>query len=421
MVHNLTYTYDALGNRLTLVAAIAGTTTTYTYDNNNRLLSSNIATYTYDANGNTLSRTDAQGTTTYRYDFDNRLTEVEKPGGQLTTYRYNAEGQRLQTTSAATAVAYVVDPESLTSFSQVTSEYDAVTGAPIASYVYGDDLLSQQRAGTSSYYLYDSAGHTRMLADDLGAITDTYDYSAFGLELNSTGTTANAYRYSGERFDPESGFYHLRARYYVPEQGRFLTQDTFPGQVSNPISLHRYLYAFDNPITYDDPSGLISSFLVRQMITSAVANTLITAAVGFWQGRTPEQFAADVIIGATVGALTGAVGFGVNQIISNFASKIVSSGFFRLIIPMVKALVSTAGFYVQSKAQVAFGIIDSAPTGGELILVWVANSVFLIAVSAPFYERIVNKAQSVISESARRKMAITFDDVFTIIGAGRKD
>jgi len=42
---------------------------------------------------------------------------------------------------------------------------------------------------------------------------------------------------------------------YDPDTGRFINQDTYLGENSNPPSLHRYLYAYNNPNLYTDPDG----------------------------------------------------------------------------------------------------------------------------------------------------------------------
>ncbi|KZE54406.1 hypothetical protein AV540_26370 [Brevibacillus parabrevis] len=56
-------------------------------------------------------------------------------------------------------------------------------------------------------------------------------------------------------YDKESGFYYLRARYYDPKMGRFVSEDTYKGQVDNPLSLNRYTYTHNNPLRFVDPSG----------------------------------------------------------------------------------------------------------------------------------------------------------------------
>ncbi len=63
------------------------------------------------------------------------------------------------------------------------------------------------------------------------ALTDTYDYEAFGNKVNSTGTTPNNYLYRGEQFDSDLGLYYLRARYYNPLTDRFMSRDPDAGLV----------------------------------------------------------------------------------------------------------------------------------------------------------------------------------------------
>jgi YD repeat-containing protein len=62
-----------------------------------------------------------------------------------------------------------------------------------ASYVYGLDLISQERGNADSYYLVDGLGSTRGLTDASGVVTDTYSYDAFGNLIASAGGTANNY------------------------------------------------------------------------------------------------------------------------------------------------------------------------------------------------------------------------------------
>ena len=139
-------------------------------------------------------------------------------------------------------------------YPQVLYEYNN-NDSILVSYYYGDDLISQKRGSEMYYYHYDRQMSTRHLTDASQNITDGYTYDAFGILLNRFGGTENNYLYTGEQFDPNIGFYYLRARYLNPETGRFLTMDTWNGNVFEPLSLHKYLYCECNPVNSWDPSG----------------------------------------------------------------------------------------------------------------------------------------------------------------------
>jgi RHS repeat-associated protein len=111
---------------------------------------------------------------------------------------------------------------------------------------------------TPSFYGYDGTeggGTVRLLTDTSGTVTDTYDYDAYGNVLNSTGATPNNYLYRGEQYDADLNLYYLRARYFNPITGRFLTKDPFAGNITVPSTLHRYNYASADPVNRLDPSG----------------------------------------------------------------------------------------------------------------------------------------------------------------------
>jgi RHS repeat-associated protein len=120
-------------------------------------------------------------------------------------------------------------------------------------------------SATPYFYGYDGLGTVRLLTDSSGAVSDRYAYEAFGGVLWQTGSTANAYQFTGERFSSDLGLYYLRARWYNQGTGRFLTRDTYPVDFQNPVELNRYVYVANNPIDAVDPSGLTatSSYVQR--------------------------------------------------------------------------------------------------------------------------------------------------------------
>ena len=105
-----TYTYDAVGNRLSEVACTSSApcapiTTTYSYDNANRLTSVNGQPYTWDANGNLL----ADGVLTYTYDAANRLITVAQGLTLTTGYAYNGLGDRVNKVVNGVVTTYTLD------------------------------------------------------------------------------------------------------------------------------------------------------------------------------------------------------------------------------------------------------------------------------------------------------------------------
>jgi len=271
------WTYDPVGNRLTQALTTDGTTETtiYAYDNNDRLeqevqiggAEAGTTAYIYDDNGNTLTKTGPAGATTYAYNDANRLARAVTPQG-TTAYVYTADGLRVRQTvtplgGAPTTTWYVQD--SAYPYAQVIEEYTSQgSGAKqlAATFTFADELVSQTQYETGSpatrFIQADGFGSTRWLTDNTGAIIDTIDYDAFGVEIARTGTTDIEHRYRGERFDANVGLYDLRARLYSPENGRFLTQDTYMGNSADPASLHKYLYANADPVNLIDPSGYMS-------------------------------------------------------------------------------------------------------------------------------------------------------------------
>ena len=141
---------------------------------------------------------------------------------------------------------------------------EIVGGAVQRIYTYGLQRISQSQfisgAWTPSFYGYDGGGTVRQLTNSAGTVTDTYEYDAFGNMVAKTGPapstyTPNNYLYRGEQWDPDLGLYSLRARYYNPVAGRFLSRDPQPGRIVIPRTLHKYLYASGDPVDRIDPSG----------------------------------------------------------------------------------------------------------------------------------------------------------------------
>jgi RHS repeat-associated protein len=200
----------------------------------------------------------------YVYDSENHMIQMVK-GTTTIGMKYDAFGNRVSkavtTAGVTTTTQYLVDDLNPTGYTQVLDELTGPIGSAAVqrTYTYGLQRISQDQyvsnAWLLSYYQYDGGGSVRQLTNSVGAVTDSYEYDAFGNSFTKQGTTPNNYLYRGEQFDSDLGLYYLRARYYNPATGRFLSRDPLDGQAKIPASLHKYLYANGDPINGIDPMG----------------------------------------------------------------------------------------------------------------------------------------------------------------------
>ena len=224
-------------------------------------------------------------------------------GGQV-TLAYNGLGQLVAKTAGGVTTQYLIDDLSPTGYPQVVVEL--VGGQPVRTYTYGLERISELQTvsgtPTASFYQYDGRGTVRMLTSAAGAVTDTYEYDAFGNLIAHSGATPNAYLYRGERYDTELGLYYLRARWYNPVTGRFMTRDPYQGSIYDPASLHRYNYARANPVNFIDPSGRASAVEYGVIALDIAAEKVAVAAFGYVVQCSIFAVASGVeLVGETVG------------------------------------------------------------------------------------------------------------------------
>jgi YD repeat-containing protein len=174
-----------VGNRQSLASTVTGISQqSASYNVNDQVLAN-----TYDSNGNTLG---ANGKS-YAYDSMDRMTSFNNGAVKMV---YDGDGNRVAKTVGGVTTQYLVDELNPTGLPQVMDEV-VKSGVVQRSYLYGLRRISQT-SQTISYYGYDAHGDVRYLMNNGGAVTDTYDYDAFGNIVGSTGTTPNVYRYQGE-------------------------------------------------------------------------------------------------------------------------------------------------------------------------------------------------------------------------------
>ena len=258
------YTLDPVGNRLAENTTLPGLSSgSFGYNADDE-----VNTETYDNNGNTTRLANGNA---FAYDAESRLTSMS--GGAVSIV-YDGDGNRVAKTVGGVTTQYLVDDLNPTGYAQVVEEL--VGGAVKRQYTYGLQRISEDQlvngAWTPSFYGYDGGGNVRQLTNVSGVVTDRYEYDAFGNEINHTGTTPNNYLYRGEQYDLDLGLYYLRARYYNPATGRFLSKDPEDGKSGDPKTLHKYLYAGGDPVNAWDPTGradLVQYFMAIKKVLKA--------------------------------------------------------------------------------------------------------------------------------------------------------
>ena len=300
-----TYSYDAAGNRIRKETTVTGDVnrlanqpvsagvTTYTYNELNQLITETFTenanaanetvkqtAYTYDAAGN-LVKTSGEKEAEYTYNARNQLIKAkvtENGASKEESYGYDVQGVRAWKRNSTGETNYIT--YTIGGLSYLFAESNA-SGELSASYLRGYGLVgetlyhkdSETEEEETFFYLLDGNGDVRALADDAGSVTDTYRFDAFGIKLIQTGNTKNPYGYRSEETDELTGFVYLRARYLNPATGTFISEDTFRGVLSSPITLNRYAYAGQNPIGNIDPSGHFF-MAIKQVVTLTIQEML---------------------------------------------------------------------------------------------------------------------------------------------------
>jgi RHS repeat-associated protein len=255
-VNSFTYTHDAVGNRLSM-SDLTGLHT-YQYDQIYQLLQAvhpNIPTeqFSYDPVGNRINAdfNEVDGfkvNTTYTFDYENKLTRVQY-SGMDTQYKYDPLGRRIEKNINGQVIQYVYDGDN------ILNEYDGA-GNIKSKYVFNlaiDDPLSVEQGGSVYYYHKDGLGSVTELTNSTGSVVKTYRYNSYGETSSQTGSLIQPFTFTGREYDPETGLYYYRARYYDPAAGIFIGKDPI-GFESGDGNLFRYVK--NNPINFTDALGL---------------------------------------------------------------------------------------------------------------------------------------------------------------------
>lgn len=253
------YTYDPVGNRLSM--EWDNDYMEYVYDKADRLQETTEdweEEFTVNANGNMTNR-DYYGVD-YFYDEENRLLEADT-GGIIYSYLYTGDGNRIgkwETVhiSPVLTEAYVYD---------VNRPLPLVVQDSLNQYVYGLGLLYlEDDEGNLGFYHLDARGSMRAITDydseDDPRVQMYEEYDAFGNEGYSNRSWEQPFKFAGEQRDEdETDLIYLRSRYYERFLCRFMSRDSYMGNVYDPLTLNRYTYVENDPVNKVDPSGHVSN------------------------------------------------------------------------------------------------------------------------------------------------------------------
>ena len=265
VISSHTHTLDQHGNItqadeiLPLQPTLTPRTKRWSVDDANRVISDAVSgdSFEHDTAGRMIRQVMNGVITNFTYNDLDLLTNLTAPS-RTESYRYNGHGHRIERTVNSVATRYLVEPNG--TMPNMLAELSN-TNNPQRFYVHGaNGLLSQiDAAGTYHAYHFAPIGNTTALTDVAGNVSDTYAYLPYGETFAGAGNaTTNPFKFVG-RFgvmDEGNGLQYMRARYYKPDAGRFMSLDAIAGDSEESQSLNRFAYAAGNPVLNIDPNGL---------------------------------------------------------------------------------------------------------------------------------------------------------------------
>ncbi|OCL26008.1 hypothetical protein U472_08250 [Orenia metallireducens] len=290
----LVYDYDDVGNRLSkkLIAGTVEETNYFYYEGTNRLMSNGEYAYVYDEAGNLIKKgnnysiEDGEVTFTetsgekieyweYEYNLQNRLSKVYKNEELIAEFTYDGDNKRIKIIEhthdgSVKETNFVHSASGKVIFEDESGDYTSYIFALNKQYAKVNGIVGVSTEIT--YFHQDNLGSTRVMTDASGKVVMNQDYLPFGGDLTRPNQieiqndSGESYKYTGQKQVVSTGLYYYGARYYDPSIGRFITEDSYRGELDNPQSQNVYIYVTQNPLKYVDPTG--NTGILAQFITS---------------------------------------------------------------------------------------------------------------------------------------------------------
>ena len=273
---DVSYIYDAAGNRLAKIDPTSGTTL-YTLGLGDRLATygrarspsapqsgddgraasplAAVGSYAYDTAGNVTHIVRENGTTLdLTWNGQYQLASVSTNGAFAESYAYDALGRRVSTTTQEGTIRHIYDDRW-----QCIADIDE-NNTVVCSYVWGegiDNLLAVKVGGNAYYPLTDIQGTVWGYVDSANNVVAHFDYDAWGNILASISTVPalarNRYRFQGREWSAVTGLTNFRMRWYDAETGRWVSKD--PIGLGGGLNL--YVFCGNDAVNCIDSHGTI--------------------------------------------------------------------------------------------------------------------------------------------------------------------
>jgi RHS repeat-associated protein len=121
------------------------------------------------------------------------------------------------------------------------------------------DILTMTVGESTYFYVQNIRGDVVALMDSSGNQVASYTYDTWGKPtISNPNNLPNPFLYQGSYatfYDDEFGMYGMGARHYNPITMRFISRDLNHGTLTNTMSQNLYIYCYNNPLGFKDPSG----------------------------------------------------------------------------------------------------------------------------------------------------------------------
>ena len=238
--------------------------------------------FTYDANGMRLSKKETGDTSRSTLEELLRGNIAGLPEIVVPQAQDDAADVPEELAWATTDYLYDITQE----YYQVISETRTETNGHTATtaYAYGLERIAAYTADSKTSYVYDGRGSVAQAVTapvagekvssalpDVTVKVQSFSYTAFGEQMSTQ--KVSGFAYNAEAYDAVTDMINLRARQYEPTIGRFEQKDVIHGQVRSSKSFNRYIYCFNNPFAFMDPSGMKST-TVKKRVDGVLGRTV---------------------------------------------------------------------------------------------------------------------------------------------------